>query len=360
MPRVADDRHLHRLSADDKADMAFWLDALSSDWDGSVAISNKDVSHADIDLASNATGSGWGCWRASPGSANFAVGWFPQEINDLDMAVRRPAYVSTHQCTSGKNFKGFDSIVEDGHLVPQVDMIAPVRLQERRASWHPGQVELAVQNSLSEPVVVEYEQVDKSTYRKELKTVALEPKEGKMLRVHDRDCIVARSAGADGKPKDTFRVDVSRGVVIDWLVGGVDGQSVQIGRCVSKSCVEIEEDASVGRRSGGARSARRRRRAERAPSGRSDDENVLCYISRSGRHSTAAPAPWSRRSASLDEAATSQSFLARRQHPAELGTGSLLVSSVRNPSALRRGLLLYKHRARVATQPQLEHPGRRS
>ena len=89
-----------------------------------------------------------------------------------------------------------------------------------------------------------------------------------MLRVHDRDFIVARSAGADGKPKDTFRVDVSRGVVIDWLVGGVDGQSVQIGRCVSKSCVEIEEDASAGptqrRRSKRKKKKKGRARTKRA------------------------------------------------------------------------------------------------
>jgi len=75
--------------------MAWWLDALSSNWDGSVAIFNKDVSHADVDLASDAAGCGWGWWRASPGSADFGVGWFPQEIIDLDMAVRRPAYAST-------------------------------------------------------------------------------------------------------------------------------------------------------------------------------------------------------------------------------------------------------------------------
>jgi len=138
-------------------------------------------------------------------------------------------------------------------------MTAPARVQERRASWHLGQVELAVQNFL-------LEQVDKSTNRKELKTVALAPKEGKMLCVHDRDFIVARSAGAVGKPKDTFRVDVGRGVVIDWLVGVVDGQSVQIGRCVSKSCVE--EDASAGptqrRRSKRKKKKKGRARTKRA------------------------------------------------------------------------------------------------
>ena len=140
-------------------------------------------------------------------------------------------------------------------------MTAPARVQERRASWHLGQVELAVQNFL-------LEQVDKSTNRKELKTVALAPKEGKMLCVHDRDFIVARSAGAVGKPKDTFRVDVGRGVVIDWLVGVVDGQSVQIGRCVSKSCVEIKEDASAGptqrRRSKRKKEKKGRARTKRA------------------------------------------------------------------------------------------------
>ena len=98
--RLRKDRHLHRLSADDKADMAWWLDALSSNWDGSVAIFNKDVSHADVDLASDAAGCGWGWWRASPGSADFGVGWFPQAIIDLDMANRRLAYASTRGSVS--------------------------------------------------------------------------------------------------------------------------------------------------------------------------------------------------------------------------------------------------------------------
>ena len=94
-----------------------------------------------------------------------------------------------------------------------LDVSKPARLLESRDIWHAGQVELWVQNLLTEAVELHCPASDELC---DSGSVTLGTGEGRHVRSHDRELISA--VGLASAKTHRFRIDISNGIVQDFVI----------------------------------------------------------------------------------------------------------------------------------------------